>query len=167
MAEFVVTSCAAHDAQTAQGALADKDLLRDACVAVKSLRNSIKLLSGCIAGWVAIVLCTKHEERRVLWQSLNVEMDSVEALSETLQAVFRDGRLFVASSCSSLDDLVGLVSTTMMSVWKFVKFNGVRALLHEFWWSREHSQFYRKTHKAVVFFWFARLTADMKHFLAP
>ena len=39
-------------------------------------------------------------------------------LLETLQAVFRDGRLLLASSCSYPDDLVRLVSTTFMSVWK-------------------------------------------------
>ena len=40
------------------------------------------------------------EELRVLCESLDVDMETAE--SNTLLAVFRDGRLFVVSSCSSL-----------------------------------------------------------------
>ena len=141
LTEFmVVTPCAAHDAQSAfrwgmQEALNDKDLLRDAYVGVESLRNSMDLILGHVAEWAALRLSFKPEQtlaeidaRRALWQALDVEVETADILAETLQLDFEGGRLRVVESQSDRPDLVDLVTTSLLSVWKFVRWSESRFL---------------------------------------
>ena len=58
------------------------------------------------------------DRRRQLWQMLDIEIETVEVLAETLQLEFRDGRLLVANSCSGRADLVELATTALLSAWK-------------------------------------------------
>ena len=119
LTEFVlVTACAAHDAQNAfrwavHGSIADKDLIRDTNVPIQSLRNSMDIIMRHVSEWVGLRLsCVADsadevvDRRRQLWQMLDIDVETVEVLAETLQLEFRDGRLFVASSCPGRADLV-------------------------------------------------------------
>ncbi len=141
LTEFVlVTACAAHDAQNAfrwavHGSIADKDLLRDTYVSIQSLRNSMDIIVRHVAQWVGLRLsCVADssdevvDRRRQLWQMLDIDVETVEVLAETLQLEFRDGRLLVANSCSGRADLVDLVITALMSAWKFVRWSESRFL---------------------------------------
>jgi hypothetical protein len=141
LTEFIlVTPCAAHDAQSAfrwgmRDSLTDKDLLRDVYVSIESLRNSMDLLVRHIGEWSSLRLSfaephsfQESEQWRVLWQALDVELETVELLSDTLQLRFLGGRLYVSSSCSGRPDLTDLVMSTLLSVWKFVRFTESRFL---------------------------------------
>ena len=132
LSEFVVfTACAAHDAQSAfrwgmRKWLGDKDLLRDVYVCIESLRRSMDLIHGHLAEWVASRIEFVDElqmdavdQRRLLWQALDVEMETADVLAEVLQLTFEGGRLRVARSVSARADLVDLIVTALSSVWRF------------------------------------------------
>lgn len=141
LTEFVlVTPCAAHDAQSAfrwsmHKWLQDKELVREAYVSIEALRNSMDLIMNHLSEWIALRISfvpglpmQSMEQRRALWQALDVEMQTAEILSDTLQAIFKDGRLQIASSCSDRPDLIDLVTTALLSTWKFVRWNEGRFL---------------------------------------
>lgn len=141
LSEFVVvTACAAHDAQSAfrwglQAWLGDKDLLRDAYVSIESLRNSMDLIIGHIGEWVSLrfsfvpdISPEAVSLRMSLWQALDVEAETAEMLAETLQLSFRGGRLQIAASAAQRPDLVDIVTTALLSTWKFVRWTESRFL---------------------------------------
>ena len=132
LTEFVVfTACAAHDAQSSfrwamHRWISDKDLLRDVYVCIESLRRSVDLMRSHLAEWVAARISFVEElgadaidHRRSLWQALDVEMETADALAETLQLRFEGGRLCVSASASGRADLVDLVVTALSSAWAF------------------------------------------------
>ena len=92
------------------------------------------------------------EERHVLLQSLDVEMEIVEVRQEISQAVFRDDRLLVASFFGEHDVYVSLevrqVHRRMVSVGRrfcTVFGGGLGA------WSREHGHFIVKDTMGLLF----------------
>ena len=141
LTEFVLaTACSAHDAQSAfrwgmRKYLLHKELLRDSYVSVEALRNSMDILIRYLGEWIALRLSfaspmtfEETERWRNLWQVLDVELETVEVLSEHLQLRFHEGRLLVSQECSSRPDLIGVVSSCLLSVWKFVRFTESRFL---------------------------------------
>jgi len=142
LSEFVVfTACAAHDAQSAsrwglRKWLGDKDLLRDVYVCIEPLRRSMDLAHGHLAEWVASRIEFVDElqmdavdQRRLLWQALDVEMETADVLAEVLQLTFEGGRLRVARSVSARADLVSLIVTALSSAWRFQRWNERRFLI--------------------------------------
>ena len=139
LTEFVVvTPCALHDASNAlRWALAwkfdDKELLRDAYIGVESLRNSWNLLSSNVASWatqrlhiVDNLADSEVQLRAAMWTALDVEPETVEILSATLQLSFTAERLCVCASAQAEPDLIGLVVSALMSTWRFTKWSGGR-----------------------------------------
>ena len=141
LTDFVlVTPCAAHDAQSAfrwsmHRWLNDKDLVREAYVAVEALRNSMDLILSHLSEWLALRISFvpdlplgHRDQRHTLWQTLDIEFETAEILSQTLQMIFRNGRMHVASSCSEMPDLIDIASTALLSAWKFTRWNEARFL---------------------------------------
>ena len=118
------------------------------------------------------------EQRRLLSQSLDVEFETVEAIAETLQLEFRDGRIWVAEDTSSRPYLAESVSTACMSVWRFVKLResrfltvgaSARTMIVAFLTGLEFLvQVIRDNESASKFFinGFTRLSGDCEVFLA-
>ena len=138
----VVTPCAAHDAQSAfrwgmKEALDDKDLTRDTYIIIESLRNSYALLKGYAMDWVESRICfvpvMQMDEiamRRDVWQALDVEMETVEVLSEHLQLRFEGGQLLIREGCQALPhfELLDIIETALFAVFKFKKWSESRWL---------------------------------------
>ena len=141
LSEFVlITGCAAHDAQSAfrwalHKELADADLLRDVYVSVEALRNSYDLITSRLLSWISQRLSYAPaqsafwmQHQRFLWQALDVEMETQEILSSTLQLRFENGRLWVVDDVSTMPDGLDTISTALLSTWRFVRWSDTRFL---------------------------------------
>ena len=141
LSEFIlVTACAAHDCQSAfrwamRPLITDSPLLRDVYIAIESLRNSMDLIVGHVDEWIAKRLrFVPHqpfevvEERRILWQLLDIDCETVEVLSDVLQLRFVNGMLEVTENMSANPEVAELMSIALLSTWKFVKFSDSRWL---------------------------------------
>ena len=136
----IVTPCAAHDAQTAfrwgmGTAFQDKQRLRYLYIGIDSLRNSMDFINRHLAEWIARRLdFVPHrsfedvEHRRVLWQSLDIEAETVDVLSDTLQYYFEDGRIHVTEQMVGNAEVLDLIMQCLQSAWKFVRFADSRFL---------------------------------------
>ena len=87
------------------------------------------------AEWVSLRLAlrpsqsvTEIDDRRALWQALDVEIETAEVLAETLQLVYEDGKLYVFEGNGGRPGLVVLVTTALLSTWKFVRWSESRFL---------------------------------------
>ena len=141
LTEFViVTPCAGHDAHNSfkwavRSRFEQKDLMRDIYISIESLRNSMDLLTGHLSAWVAQNLTfvpdlppSLVDERKALWDVLNVGPEVAELLAETLQLMALDGRICVAESARHLPDLVGMITATLLAAWDFRRWTESRFL---------------------------------------
>ena len=141
LTEFVlVTACALHDAHNAfRWALfwrfRDTDLIRDCYVGIEALRRSMGLISSHVAEWVVLHLrfdppCSQQrcDERKALWDALDVDLETSDLLAHTLQLFYRDGCLHVSAECQFMPGLVDLVTNCLLSCWRFVRWSESRFL---------------------------------------
>ena len=68
------------------------------------------------------------EHRRFLWQSLDVEHETVDVLAETLQLQYEDGQIQVTQDVSGMPGWVDTITFVLLSAWKFVRFTDSRFL---------------------------------------
>ena len=134
----VITACALHDANNAfKWALAyrfdSKDLLRDAYIAVASIKNSWSIITRNMCEWIALRLGfgdelpeDELEARRNLWVSLDVRADAVDVLVSTLQLRMVDGRIVVNRACAGDHDLVNLITDALKSTWMLTTWSETR-----------------------------------------
>ena len=68
--------------------------------------------------------------RRALWEALGVDPETVQELADTLEPVYDADRcqFQISEACSDRADVVDLLITSLVSVWKFVKFSESRFL---------------------------------------
>ena len=93
------------------------------------------LLVGHLDAWIASRLSfvppkpfDDVERRRLVWQALDVESETVEVLAEVLQLHYVGGRLEVTDRMAGDGDLSDTIRTALLSVFKFRKFSDSRWL---------------------------------------
>ena len=141
MSELVlVTACAAHDVQSAYRwamgeAARDRTLLRDVYISIEALRNSMDIIVGHIAEWVAKrmefvrpIPEPEAKSREYLWLFLGVEEETAHILAHKLQLHFHDNRIQVSEGAVGDPDLIDTIITCMQSAFKFIKFSESRFL---------------------------------------
>ena len=113
----------------------DRNLQRNCCVAIESLRKSIDVLWGHLDTWVVQRLEFRDlqdkdwvQEQEVLWETLGVEAETCHVLANGLQYQFLNGRIFVSRQAAEIPDLLGLIHTSITSAWRFVKWSTSRWL---------------------------------------
>ena len=137
---FLCTPCALHDAMSAfRWSVCEehksRESLRDIYVAIASLKNSMDLIVRHLPEWIGRHLdfvepltMDMIEQRHNMWAALDVELETVEILADTLQLFFAGGRLQVSRDVSDRPDIIDLVNTALLSAWKFVKLSDSRFL---------------------------------------
>lgn len=134
----VITGCALHDAHNGlkwamHGHFQDTDLLSDVYIVVASVRNSYGLLCDHLGRWLhERVMFVPDDQlppmqgRYELWTALGAEPELAETLAFELRLQWHDGRLEVAASCASLEDLMEKLSGTLLALWAFRQFTTSR-----------------------------------------
>ena len=92
----------------------DRELLRDCYVGIDSVRRSWDLMVSHLVVWIACRLSFHPskgealvEEQKTLWDTLGVDLESIETLAVTLQFHFNDGRICISTTSAHI---IGLIS---------------------------------------------------------
>lgn len=93
------------------------------------------LLINHLAGWIGLRISyrpprsqAENDASMRVWEVLDVDVETATILAETLELRFEDGRLCISEACSGRYDLIELISTALLSVWKFVQWSESRFL---------------------------------------
>ena len=130
--EFVMVSgCAAQDVHNA---FRRSLLFRFSdYVTVESLRNSVSSIYRYLGQWIALRLKFKDQEtpkffahRKAFWFARSVDHEVAELLAEDRQFKFARSVPRVASICQDRGDVVGLITDTFKTTWRFTKLSGSR-----------------------------------------
>jgi hypothetical protein len=96
----------------------DRELVRDCYVGIDSIRRPWDLIVSHLAEWIACRLSFPSskddawvEEQKTLWDTLGVDLESIEPLAATLPLHFSDGLICISTTSVDIPELIFLIQT--------------------------------------------------------